>query len=395
MRLALTIFYRKRIFTGWDQVPATGPVIFACNHPNSFLDAMIVGAFIKRETHFLARSDVFNTPLKLWILSQFKLMPIYRLSEGKEDLGKNKDTFEKCHAIFRKGGAVLMFSEGICVQEMRLRPLKKGTARIAMEYSKDGSPLTIIPTGLNYLKPMQFREDLLIQMDAPFNAADFAADYNENPSKGIQSFNKRLVEGFQNSVIDIRDKKNEKAIQQLVEIEYNNGGDLEKLISVANGPYSYDDLSLLAEYRSELEKNNFRDEAVAGKKYNILTAIPATLVFGLAFWLYIVPVAPAMNLVKNKIKLVEFKDSVLIGASVVFTFLFWVVIFFTVGSFVNYRIATAAILFIIMIGILAGPSYDVMRGVRAATVVRNNDSIRKKRSVLNLVKSHEAHHPVG
>ncbi|HEX8059278.1 MAG TPA: 1-acyl-sn-glycerol-3-phosphate acyltransferase, partial [Cyclobacteriaceae bacterium] len=216
MRFALTVFYRRRLFTGWDQVPAKGPVIFACNHPNSFLDAMIIGAFIKRETHFLARSDVFNTPLKLWILSQFKMMPIYRLSEGKEDLGKNQDTFDKCHEVFRKGGAVLMFSEGLCVQEMRLRPLKKGTARIALEYSKDGSPLMIIPTGLNYMKPMKFREDLLVQMDTPFNAADFAAEYNENSSKGIQSFNKKLVAGFHHSVIDIRDKQNEKAIGQLV-----------------------------------------------------------------------------------------------------------------------------------------------------------------------------------
>ena len=176
MQFTLTVFYRRRKFIGFDNVPEKGAVIFACNHPNSFLDAMIIGAFIKRETHFLARSDVFNSPLKLWRLSQFKMMPVYRLSEGKEDLGKNQDTFEKCHAVFRKGGAVLMFSEGICVQEMRLRSLKKGTARIAMEYSKDGAPLTIIPTGLNYMKPMKFQEDVLINMDTPFNAADFAAE---------------------------------------------------------------------------------------------------------------------------------------------------------------------------------------------------------------------------
>src|SRR5689334_738847 len=98
MRLALTIFYRKRTYSGFENIPATGPVILACNHPNSFLDAMIVGAYLERETHFLARSDVFNSPLKLWILSQFKLMPIYRLQEGAENLDKNKETFEKCHA---------------------------------------------------------------------------------------------------------------------------------------------------------------------------------------------------------------------------------------------------------------------------------------------------------
>ncbi len=389
MRFALTIFYRKRVFTGFDKVPASGPVIFACNHPNSFLDAMIIGAFIKRETHFLARSDVFNTPLKLWILSQFKMMPIYRLSEGKEDLGKNKETFEKCHAVFRKGGAVLMFSEGICVQEMRLRPLKKGTARIAMEYAKDGSPLTIIPTGLNYLKPTEFREDLLISMDTPFNAAEFAAEYNENNSKGIQSFNKRLVDGFQNSVIDIRDKKNEKTIEQLVEVEYNNGGDLKKLIGIANIPYSEEQLELLSSYRADLEKKHVSDRAVAGKSSNILVAIPATLIFGLAFWLYLIPVAPAISIVKKKIRLVEFKDSVLIGGAVVFTFLYWIIVFFTVGAFVSYQIALATILFLILIALLAGPSYDVMRSVRETTIAKKEASLKSQRdSILDFIKSH-------
>jgi 1-acyl-sn-glycerol-3-phosphate acyltransferase len=394
MRFALTVFYRKRVFTGFDNVPESGPVIFACNHPNSFLDAMIIGAFIKRETHFLARSDVFNTPLKLWILSQFKMMPIYRLSEGKEDLAKNKDTFEKCHDVFRKGGAVLMFSEGICVQEMRLRPLKKGTARIAMEYSKDGSSLMIIPTGLNYMKPMNFREDLLISMDKPFDAADFAAEYNENQGKGIQSFNKRLAEGLQNSVIDIRDKKNGNAIEQLVEVEYNNGADLKKLIVIVNLPYDEEYLALLAGYRSELDKNDVRDEAVAGKKTPVLLAIPATLIFGLGFWLYLLPIAPAMNLVKKKIRLVEFKDSVLIGASVVFTFLYWVILFVIITTTVSALWALEVVLILIIVALLAGPCYDVMRTVRNQNNVKE-DLRTLRQSILNSVNAHQSHHPVG
>ena len=395
MQLALTVFYRKRIFTGWDQVPKSGPVIFACNHPNSFLDAMIIGAFIKRETHFLARSDVFNTPLKLWILSQFKMMPIYRLSEGKEDLGKNKETFDKCHDVFRKGGAILMFSEGLCIQEMRLRPLKKGTARIAMEYSKDGAPLTIVPTGLNYMKPTKFKEDLLIQMDTPFNAADFAAEYNENQAKGIQSFNNRLREGLQNSVIDIRDKQNEKAIEQLVEIEYNNGADLNKLIGVVKPAFDEDQLEALNNYRAALQKSAIRDEGVAGKKYNPLLAIPAALIFGLAFWMYLIPIAPAVNIVKKKIRLVEFKDSVLIGAAVVFTFLFWLIVFFTVGITVSYSIATAIVVAFIAVALLAGPSYDVMRTVRDQNSAGKSQLQEQRSSVLHLIQSHQPHHPVG
>jgi 1-acyl-sn-glycerol-3-phosphate acyltransferase len=403
MRLGLTIFYRKKKFSGFENIPATGPVIFACNHPNSFLDAMIIGAHIKRETHYLARSDVFNSPLKLWILSQFKLMPIYRLQEGVENLDKNKDTFEKCHAVFRKGGAVLMFSEGLCIQEMRLRPLKKGTARIALEYSKDGSPLTIITTGFNYMKPMYFREDVIVSMDEPFNAADFAAEYNENNSKAIHSFNKRLQEGFHRTVIDIREKQKEKDIKQLVEVEYNNGADLKKLIDVVKLPYTEEQLALLADYRTSLEKSGLRDEAVAGKKSSVLLAIPATLIFGLAFWLYLIPIAPALSIVKKKIRLPEFKDSVLMGAAVVFTFLYWVITFTLVSVFTGILAGIELMLIFLLIALLAGSCYDIMRTVRNQNIASKHADLQQKRkqvselssSVLHLVQSHQSHHPVG
>ena len=303
MRLVLTVYYRRRVFSGFDNIPAEGPIIFACNHPNSFLDAMIIGAFIKRETHFLARSDVFNSPLKLWILSQFKLIPIYRLQEGVENLDKNKVTFERCHAIFRKGGAVLMFSEGLCIQEMRLRPLKKGTARIALEYSKDGAPLTIIPTGLNYLKPMTVREDIMISMDTPFNAADFAAEYNENNGKGIQLFNKSLLTGLQNTVIDIQDKKHDKEIVQLVEVEYNNGADLKKLVQQVKYLNEFPRQEWIAsasDYKASLEKYKLDDRTVAGASGSMLWLLPALVVFGIAFWLFLLPVGLAIYLVDKE-----------------------------------------------------------------------------------------------
>lgn len=415
MRLALTVYYRRRVFTGFDGVPATGPVIFACNHPNSFLDAMIIGAFIKRETHFLARGDVFNSPLKLWILSQFKLIPIFRLQEGAENLGKNKETFERCHAIFRKGGAVLMFTEGLCIQELRLRPLKKGTARIALEYAKDGAPLTIIPTGLNYLKPMNFREDVLISMDTPFNAADFASEYNENASKAIQNFNKKLLTGLQNSVIDIHDKQKEKEIEQLIEVEYTNGADLKKLVHTVkqvnelklSDPHEYKKVtSLLASYKSELMNGKVSDEAASGKSSSILWLLPALVVFGIAFWLYLLPVGLALNILKKKVKLPEFKDSVLMGAVVVLTLFYWIIAFIVVSITLNIQMAVALILIFILFALLAGPSYDALTGVRNKKVLAGSpgkETILKLRkqvseissSVLDFVKPHQAHEPVG
>src|SRR5690349_10663356 len=119
LKIVFWIFYRRIDFRGLENVPKTGPIILACNHPNSFLDALMVGTYTNRRIYFLARSDVFNTPLKRWILEQASMLPVYRLQEGMENLDKNKTTFSKCFEILDRDAMILIFSEGLCIQELR------------------------------------------------------------------------------------------------------------------------------------------------------------------------------------------------------------------------------------------------------------------------------------
>lgn len=63
-----------------------------------------------------------------------KLIPIYRLSEGKENLVQNEATLNECISILKNNVVILIFSEGLCKNEWQLRPLKKkGTARLAFK----------------------------------------------------------------------------------------------------------------------------------------------------------------------------------------------------------------------------------------------------------------------
>src|SRR5688572_32022725 len=108
LKLIFWIYYRKVDITGVENIPASGPVILACNHPNSFLDALLVGVYTKRRIYFLARSDVFNTPFKRWLLEQASVLPVYRLQEGMENLDKNKETFSKCFEILDQNALILI-----------------------------------------------------------------------------------------------------------------------------------------------------------------------------------------------------------------------------------------------------------------------------------------------
>ncbi|OYY16384.1 MAG: glycerol acyltransferase, partial [Sphingobacteriia bacterium 35-40-8] len=122
-----------------------GPVLICANHPNSFLDAIIVAALFKEPIHFLARGDAFNKPWHASLLKLLHMFPVYRLSEGKENLGLNETAFENSRKILRKNGIVLIFIEGICLNKNNLQPFKKGAARIAFSSWKEGIPLRILP----------------------------------------------------------------------------------------------------------------------------------------------------------------------------------------------------------------------------------------------------------
>ena len=158
------------MFSDTKLLAKPGPILLACNHPNSFFDAMLLGAYFKKPIHFLARGDAFRNPLVVKILTALKAIPIYRLREGKEYLALNDATFKKCTAILKEGGIVLIFTEGLCLHQWKLRPLKKGTARIALNVWKDEEMqqrFTVLPVSFNYSSFKSFGKNVVIHFGNP------------------------------------------------------------------------------------------------------------------------------------------------------------------------------------------------------------------------------------
>lgn len=204
------LYFRKMFIHGTRHIPKKGPVILACNHPNSFLDAIAVAVLIKRPIHFLVRSDVFKHPAARWIFKKLHMIPIYRLEEGAENLEKNKDTFRLCTEILSQGKVLLIFSEGNCVLEKRLRPLRKGTPRIAFGTEEAHNwqlNVKIVPVGINYAQPTQFRTDLMISMAEGFYVREYEEAWKNDPARAIRTFNERLSPALRSELLIIPDKK--------------------------------------------------------------------------------------------------------------------------------------------------------------------------------------------
>jgi 1-acyl-sn-glycerol-3-phosphate acyltransferase len=120
------------------------------NHPDSFLDAVILGAYYPRKMNFLARGDVFRKPLFGFLLRSIGMIPIHRAREGREHLHLNAGTFDESVNILAQGGSVLIFIEGICLLTHTLQPYKKGATRILEAAQQRGVQPMIHVVGIAY-----------------------------------------------------------------------------------------------------------------------------------------------------------------------------------------------------------------------------------------------------
>jgi 1-acyl-sn-glycerol-3-phosphate acyltransferase len=167
-RIAIRFYCRDIKINKKELLKNNGPLLLAANHPNSFLDAVILCTLFDKPVYSLARGDAFNGRLISKILYALKLLPVYRASEGVENLEENYATFEECIKIFKQNGIVLIFSEGRCENEWHLRPLKKGTARLAIAAWQQQIPLQILPIGINYNSFFLFGKNVHISMGEAF-----------------------------------------------------------------------------------------------------------------------------------------------------------------------------------------------------------------------------------
>lgn len=213
----MLVWCRRLIINKPEVLKEKGPLLLACNHPNSFLDSVILDTIFQQPVWSLARGDVFKKPFYIKLLTALKILPVYRTTEGVENLSENYKTFDACINLFSQNGIVTIFSEGKCINEWHLRPLKKGTARLAIKAweenlpaGRQGIPLRVLPVGINYSSFRRFGKNIFLNFGEIIRINDIKI--NEPDGIRHQAFNDKLQQQLNQLVFEI--PKNEKQLQE-------------------------------------------------------------------------------------------------------------------------------------------------------------------------------------
>ena len=135
------LIYRPRV-EGRENVPMTGPVIFASNHL-SFIDSIAIPVAAPRPVHFLAKSSYFEgTGMKGALSKTFfesiGAIPVRR-GAGQAAL----DALDLQRQLLEDGLAVALYPEGTRSTDGRLYKGRTGVAFLALQ---TGAP--VVPVGL-------------------------------------------------------------------------------------------------------------------------------------------------------------------------------------------------------------------------------------------------------
>ncbi len=152
-------------------MPERGAVLLLPNHPNALLDPAIVWATAGRDVRFLAKSTLFHGPFG-GVLAGAGAIPVYRKIDQGVDTSKNAETFAAVSVAFAAGDAICIFPEGISHSTGRLEPLRTGAARMVLAAEREGTPVTLVPVGLNFDRKTAFRSRVTVVFGHPFSGRD-------------------------------------------------------------------------------------------------------------------------------------------------------------------------------------------------------------------------------
>ncbi len=138
--LVNTIYRIKKV--NLNNIPKNGAGVLVCNHV-SFIDALIIAGYCKRNIHFVMYHKIFKAPVIGWF---FKVSGAIPIAPAHEDKNLMEAAFDKIENSLNDGKMVCIFPEGKLTPNGEIGKFKKGIEAIIKR-----TPVTVYPLALKGL----------------------------------------------------------------------------------------------------------------------------------------------------------------------------------------------------------------------------------------------------
>ena len=199
MRFAFWLTHKRIVINGRENIPVGKPIIFAANHQNALMDPLALSCTNPLQTLWLARADIFKNKLARPALKFMKMLPIYRIRDGKENLSNNEEVFNQVTQVLENRQSIALFPEAAHSGKRQMLVHRKAIPRIALEAEAKNDftlELQIVPVGIYYDHYWNFNRTLVVQYGKPIGIDGYRERYAENGQNAMLSLRDEIREGL-------------------------------------------------------------------------------------------------------------------------------------------------------------------------------------------------------
>ena len=220
VQFACRCHYNRFVVHGIENLPTEGAYIIAPCHQQALMEPLAVLNFAPKPPVFLARADIFAKPTLRAILTFLKIMPVYRIRDGQDKLGRNKEIFDRCCDVLLDGYPLCLMAEGRHNNRHHLLNMGKGMFRIAGETQLQlgEHPLYIVPTGIDFDEYERPYSNLVVNIGKPIAVQPFMETYRDNEPLALNQMRETLFEQLLPLMHDIRSDEHYEEIMTLCNV---------------------------------------------------------------------------------------------------------------------------------------------------------------------------------
>lgn len=218
VRISFRLYYPKTTAINRERFRFRRPTILVSNHPNTLLDPLHAAWRVPMIVHFLANASLFRGVFANWFFSTFFCIPVERPQDVNGRQINNQQAFRQASAFLAKGGCLYIAPEGTSFIGRRVRPLKTGAARIALNAESRqgfGLGLSIMPVGLTYEASNCFHSRLSVYAGEPIWIKDYESLYRQDAFQAARRLTDDLEARLRSLVIHTRDEEQDRLVAQL------------------------------------------------------------------------------------------------------------------------------------------------------------------------------------
>lgn len=188
VRFAFWLSHKRVVVTGRHKIPKGKPIIFAANHQNALMDPLAISCTNSLQSLWLARADIFKSKAARSFLKYIKMLPVYRIRDGKDNLSNNEQIFGQVIQLLEDKQSVALFPEAAHSGKRQMLPHRKAIPRIALDAEAKNNfelGLHIVPVGISYSHYWHFNRTLIVHYGEPIDVDRYKNAWTDNPQKAM------------------------------------------------------------------------------------------------------------------------------------------------------------------------------------------------------------------